>query len=106
VRDTETQQLTSITIKDPAESHKTLGTFQNPSGNPDHQAKILQQKEKKIITFFCHSKLPTYKVHLAYHSIYTKSLQFPLGVTMMSYDTMNNIYKRTTRMVIGAMHVN
>jgi hypothetical protein len=80
VRDTETQQQTSITIKDLAESHKTLSTFQNPTGNPDHQAKILQQKENKIITFFRHSKLPTYKVHLAYHSMYTKSIQFPLGV--------------------------
>jgi hypothetical protein len=38
--------------------------------------------------------------------MYTKSLQFPLGVTMMSYNTLNNISKRTTRAVIGAMHVN
>jgi hypothetical protein len=52
VRDTETQQQTSISIKDPAESHKTLGTFQNPAGNPDQQAKILQQKENKMIVFF------------------------------------------------------
>jgi hypothetical protein len=93
-------------IKDPAESHKTLGTFQNPTSNPDHQAKILQQKENKIITFFCHSKLPTYKVHLTYHSMYTKSLQFPLGITMMLYDMTNNISKRTTCAVIRAMHVN
>jgi primosomal replication protein N len=38
--------------------------------------------------------------------MYTKSLQFPLGVTMMTYDLANNISKRTTRVVIGAMHVN
>jgi hypothetical protein len=105
VRDTETQQLANISIKDLAESHKTLGTFQNPTGNSDQQSKILQQKEKKMIVFFRHSKLPTYKVNLAYHSMYTKSLQFPLGVTMMTYDTANNISKRTTRAVIGAMHV-
>jgi hypothetical protein len=37
--------------------------------------------------------------------MYTKSLQFPLGVTMMSYNTSNNISKRTTQAVIGAMHV-
>jgi hypothetical protein len=106
VRNTKMQQQTSKMIKDPAESHQTLGTVQNPTSNPDHQAKILQQKENKIITFFCHSKLPTYKVHLAYHSMYRKSLQFPLGVTMMSYDMTNNISKCTTRAVIGAMHVN
>jgi hypothetical protein len=52
VRDMETQQLTSISIKDPAESHRTLGTFQNPTRNSGQQAKILQQKEKKMIIFF------------------------------------------------------
>jgi hypothetical protein len=52
VRNMETQQLTSISIKDLAESHRTLGTFQNPTGNSDQQAKILQQKEKKMIIFF------------------------------------------------------
>jgi hypothetical protein len=50
--------------------------------------------------------VPTYKVHLAYHLMYTKSLQFPLEVTMMSYDMTNNISKRTTCAVIRAMHVN
>jgi hypothetical protein len=59
-----------------------------------------------MITFFWHSKLPTYNVSLAYHSMYTKSLQFPLGVTMMSYNMSNNISKRTTQAVIGAVHVN
>jgi hypothetical protein len=96
VQDTETQQQTTIEIKDPAESHKTLGTYQNPTGNPDQQARILQHIENKMITFIWHSKLPTYKVSLAYHSMYTKSLQFPLGVTMMSYNTSNNISKRIT----------
>jgi hypothetical protein len=66
----------------------------------------LQQKEKKMIVFFQHSKLPTYKVNLAYHSMYTKRLQFPLGVTMMTYNMANNISKWTTQAVIGAMHVN
>jgi hypothetical protein len=47
-----------------------------------------------------------YKVHLAYHSMYTKSLQFPLGVAMMSYDMANSISKRTTQAVMGAMNVN
>jgi hypothetical protein len=56
------KQQTSISIRDPAESHKTLGTFQNPTSNLDQQAKALQQNENKIIVFFCHSKLPTYKV--------------------------------------------
>jgi hypothetical protein len=102
VRDTETQQQTNIVFKDPAESHKMLSTFQNLTGNPYQQAKALQQKENKLIVFFRHSKLLTYKVSLAY----TKSLQFPVGVTMMSYDTLNNISKRTTHTVIGAMHVN
>jgi hypothetical protein len=43
---------------------------------------------------------------LAYHSMYTKSLQIPLGVTMMTYNMANNISKQTMRAVIGAMHVN
>jgi hypothetical protein len=38
--------------------------------------------------------------------MYTKSLQFPLGVTMMTYNVANNISKQTTQAVIGAMHVN
>jgi hypothetical protein len=67
-----------------------------------YQSKMLSLKEKKMITFFRHSKLPKYKVHLAYHSMYTKSLQFPLGVTMMAYDMANNISKRTTQAVILA----
>jgi hypothetical protein len=97
VRDTETQQPTNITIKDPKDSHKTLGMYQNPAGDPTYQSRMLSIKEKKMITFFRHSKLPKYKVHLAYHSMYMKSLQFPLGVTMMSYDMANNISKQTTR---------
>jgi hypothetical protein len=105
VRNTETQQLTSISIKDLAESHKTLGTFQNPTSQTS-RPKYCNRRKKKMIVFFRHSKLPTYKVTLAYHSIYTKSLKFPLGVTMMTYGMANNISKRTTRAVIGAMHVN
>jgi hypothetical protein len=104
--DTETQQQTVINIRDPKDSHKTLGTHQNPAGIATQQCNILSQKEKKMIVFFCHSKLPTYKVHLAYHLMYTKSLQFPLGVTLMTYDMANNASKRTTRAVIGAMHLN
>jgi hypothetical protein len=103
---TGTQQQTSISIRDPAESLKTIGTFQNPTGNLDQQAKALQQNENKIIVFFCHSQLLTYKVNLAYHSMYTKSPQLLVGVTMMSYDTSNNISKQTTCVVIGALHVN
>jgi hypothetical protein len=76
VLDTETREPTNINIKDPADSHKTLGTYQNPTRNPMYQSKMLSQKEK--ITFFRHSKLPKYKVHLAYHSMYTESLQFSL----------------------------
>jgi hypothetical protein len=38
--------------------------------------------------------------------MYTKSLQFLLGVTMMSYNMASNIYKRTTWAVIGAMNIN
>jgi hypothetical protein len=106
VHNTETQQQTVIDIKDPKDSHKTLDTHQNPAGIAIQQCNILSQKEKKMIVFFCHSKLPTYKVHLAYHSMYTKSLQLPLGVTLMTYDMANNSSKRTTRAVIGAMHVN
>jgi hypothetical protein len=67
VCDTETQQPTNITIKDPKDSHKTLGTYQNPAGDPTYQSKMLSAKEKKMIVFLRHSKLPKYKVHLAYH---------------------------------------
>jgi hypothetical protein len=66
-----------------------------------YQSKMLSQKEKRMITFFRHSKIPKYKVHLAYHSIY-KSLQFLLGVTMMA----NSISKRTMWAVIGVMNIN
>jgi hypothetical protein len=59
-----------------------------------------------MIVFFWHSKLLSYKVNLAYHFMYTKSLQFPLGVTMMTYIMANNISKQTTGAVIGAMNVN
>jgi hypothetical protein len=106
VQDTETQQPTNINIKDLTDIHKTLGTYQNPARDPMYQSKMLSQKENKMITFFRHSRLPKYKVHLAYHLMYTKSLQFPLGVTMMSYDMANSISKRTTQAVIGAMNVN
>jgi O6-methylguanine-DNA--protein-cysteine methyltransferase len=102
----ETQQQTVIDIKDPKDSHKTLGTHQNPAGISIQQCNILSQKEKKMIVFFCHSKLPTYKVHLAYHLMCTKSLQFPLGVTLMTYNMANNVSKQATRAVIRAMHVN
>jgi hypothetical protein len=42
VCNTETQQQTCILIIDPAKSHKILGTFQNPTSNPDQQEKALQ----------------------------------------------------------------
>jgi hypothetical protein len=51
VCNTETQQPTNITIKDPKDSHKTLGTYQNPAGDPTYQSKMLSIKEKKMITF-------------------------------------------------------
>jgi hypothetical protein len=47
VCDTETQQQTIIDIKDPKDSHKTLGTHQNPAGIATQQCNILSQKEKK-----------------------------------------------------------
>jgi hypothetical protein len=46
VCNTETQQQTNISIKDLAESHKRLGTFQNPTSNSDQQTKALQQKKQ------------------------------------------------------------
>jgi hypothetical protein len=47
VQDTETQQLTNINIKDPKDSHKTLGTHQNPAGDPTYQSKIAQPERKE-----------------------------------------------------------
>jgi hypothetical protein len=78
VKDTESQQPTNIDIKDLLDSHKTLGTHQNPAGDLMYQSKMLSHKEKKMITFFTHSKLPKYKVHLVYHSMYTKACSFHL----------------------------
>jgi hypothetical protein len=106
VQDTKTQQETTINIKDPKDSHKTLGTHQNHARIPTHQYHVLSQKEKKMIVFFCHSRLPTYKVHVDYHAMYMKSLQLPLGVTLINYNMANNLSKRTTRTVIRAMYVN
>jgi hypothetical protein len=93
IGDSETRQKVKIGIKDPKEDHKTLGTHQNPACYPAGQAKILAQKEKKMTAFFQHSKMPKYKVHLAYNSMYTKCIQFPLGVTLMDYDLADKISK-------------
>jgi hypothetical protein len=106
VCNTETQQITSILIKDPAKSHKTARNLPKPNQKLRPAGQNIATAGKKMTVFFQHSKLPTYKVYLAYHSMYTKSLQFPLGVTMMTYNTANIISKRTTQAVIGAMHVN
>jgi Reverse transcriptase (RNA-dependent DNA polymerase) len=106
IKDSTTGETVTIDIKDPAESHKTLGGWQNPAGNPIRQAKILEQKERKMAAYFSYMRLFKYRVHLAYNSMYTKSLQFPLGVTMMSYDTANRISMYTTRAIIGAMGLN
>jgi hypothetical protein len=38
--------------------------------------------------------------------MYTKSLQFALGVTLMSYEAANKLSSRTTRAIIGAMKIN
>jgi hypothetical protein len=51
VRDTETQQQTTISVKDPKDSHKTLGTHQNPARVSTQQCQVLSQKEKKMIVF-------------------------------------------------------
>jgi hypothetical protein len=48
ITDTETQVRTQIEIKDPNDSHKTLGTYQNPPGNPFGQIKVLQLKEDRM----------------------------------------------------------
>jgi hypothetical protein len=106
IKDTESQATTRIEIKGPNESHKTLGTFQNPAGDPDGQIKALQVKEDRMRRAFRHMSFPLHKVHLAYGSMYTKSLHFPLGVTLMSYEAANKLSSRTVRAIIGAMRLN
>jgi hypothetical protein len=106
ITDTESQIQTQIDIKDPAESHKTLGTHQNPAGNPIGQAKTMSIKKDRMQRAFRYMNLPKYKVHLAYSVMYTKSLQFPLGVTLMSYELAHQISKRTVKSIIRAMKVN
>jgi hypothetical protein len=59
-----------------------------------------------MASYFSYMRLFKYRVHLAYNSMYTKSVQFPLGVTMMNYETLNRISSQTTRAIIGAMGVN
>jgi hypothetical protein len=108
IKDTETGESTRNEIKDPKESHKMLGMFQNPAGNPIGQIKALEIKEDQMRRAFLHMSLPLYKVHLAYGSMYTKSLHFPLGVTLMSYEkkAANKLSTRTVRAIIGAMKLN
>jgi hypothetical protein len=106
IRDTETQSRTRIDIKDSNDSHKTLGTYQNPAGNPIGQIKALQIKEDRMRRAFSYMSLPLYKVHLAYGSMYTKSIHFPLGVTLMNYEAANKLSARTVRAIIGAMKLN
>jgi hypothetical protein len=106
IKDTETGEMKRIEIKDPKESHKTLGTHQNPAGNPTGQIQTLALKEERMRKAFLYMSFPMYRVHLAYHSMYTKSLQFTLGVTLMSYEAANKLSKRTTRAIIGAMKIN
>jgi hypothetical protein len=55
---------------------------------------------------FQYMNFPMYKVHLAYNSGYTKSLQFPLRVTLMSYETAHGISKSTVKVIIRAMKLN
>jgi hypothetical protein len=55
---------------------------------------------------FLYMSLPVYKVHLAYHAMYTKSQQFANGVTLMSYEAANKVSKRMVRAIIGAMKMN
>lgn len=50
--------------------------------------------------------MPKYKVNLMYNSMYTKCIQFPLGVMLMDYNMVERISKRTTRAIIGAMGIN
>jgi hypothetical protein len=106
ITDSESQRQTRINIKDPKESHKTLGTHQNPAGDPTGQAKVMAVKEERMRRAFQYMNFPMYKVHLAYNSVYTKSLQFPLGVTLMSYETAHGISKSTVKAIIGAMKLN
>jgi hypothetical protein len=106
ITDTESQIQTRIDIKDPSESQKTLGTHQNPSGNPIGQAKAMSIKEDRMWRAFQYMNLPKYKVHLTYGAMYTKSLQFPLGVTLMSYELAHRLSKRMVRAIICAMKVN
>jgi hypothetical protein len=51
VRDTETQQQTTISMKDPKDSHKPLGTHQNPARVSTQRCQVLSQEEKKMIVF-------------------------------------------------------
>jgi hypothetical protein len=97
----ETQTSKMIELNDPTDSHKTLGTYQNPDGNPNGQMQALATKEARMRRAFLFMSLPVYNVHLTYHSMYTKSLQFALGVTLMSYEAA-----RTVRAIIGTMKMN
>jgi hypothetical protein len=91
IQDIETQTSKRIKLKDLTNSHETLGTYQNPAGNPNGQMQALATKEARMRQAFLYMSLPVYKVHLAYHAMYTKSLQFALRVTLMSYEAANKV---------------
>lgn len=107
VKCSQTNVTSTIKLLDCSESHKTLGTHQNPMGEPEGQLLAMKKNEGKMCASFqTMNNLPKYQVQIAYKSFYCASVQYPLNVTMMTERESLSISKRSTRAIIGAFGVN
>ena len=97
----------TISIRDPDVAHKTIGTYQCPTGNMTTQQEALQKKATVFAARFkSMSNMPKWKVMTAYKTMFLTAMEYPLSSCTFNKAQSEKIHRTATRAIIGALGVN
>jgi hypothetical protein len=76
--------FTSIAMKEPTASHKTLGLWKTMDGNVDDHIKVLWQRSTNMANIVATSGLYPYQADAAIRMFYTPSMLYSLPAVVIS----------------------
>jgi len=105
---TSSENGTSVMIdeKIPTKSHKTLGVYENPSGDYRDEYQQLLHKSKKWKTRILNQILTKQELRLLYHSFYLPSLRYHLTIGTYSQQQLDKVQHSTIQIMLSRLGYN
>ena len=106
IRDSQEGEETNISIKQSDESHKTLGVYENPSGDYADEHRRLQQKGHQIAQLIATTSLTPQEAMIFYRSTYIPSMVYSALVGTINQKTAEKIQSAPTIATLWSLGYN